>query len=752
MYIMRHLRVSAVAIAAAAGLFLFSSGEAVTLVTTYDNPEPHSYASFGSSVAVSDGSDVYIAANRHDGTEIGEGRVYRPEVINAPAIANPNPQEGAHFGNHIAVGSMSQNGGHLLLIPASFEDVGGNADQGRVYFHSVDDNYIHAVDSPNPEADGVFGSAAAVGNVVPDDPSSFWITEAVIGAFKETVPGGGLGRVYVFGGQSEDLLMTINSPAGAVHFGASVALGDINDDGLDEIIVGSPDDPVINGYDGRVYVYSRGADGLPVLEYTLSIPVNDSAISERFGSGVAAGDVNSDGKDDIIVASPRENLPGYWAAGAVHVFSGADGSLLYSLNAPVPQTSAFLGGSALAVGQIDGVGGEDIVVGASSEDVNGNYDQGRLYVFSSSGAHLATIDSPDPGSYVFFGGAAGLKDNGDGTSDIIVSAWGYSSGGQDYIGRAYRISLAGGGDGDGIPDETDNCPFDYNPDQLDSDGDGIGDVCDPNPFPFADFDISLDADSTGNTATSVAAIDGCGAIAGPGGTLTLDVVLTGVPPGVYLAGTAFDLDYDESVVKITSVQHDLLFGSSPPYSPFILNDALPDTDGDFRLDVVDLSGSTENSDGVAVRLTLEAVANGTTVLDLTDNITGDHEPEVYDGDGIPQNLNLVRDAEIVVGGSCPAGVVDSDADAFQDYREDYLGTSVTRSCPATSTAGDEAVDAWPPDFDDSQLITISDVLALKPVFNNSGPGINRYDLVTDGSVTISDVLAIKPVFNTSCTP
>jgi hypothetical protein len=156
---------------------------------------------------------------------------------------------------------------------------------------------------------------------------------------------------------------------------------------------------------------------------------------------------------------------------------------------------------------------------------------------------------------------------------------------------------------------------------------------------------------------------------------------------------------------------------------------------------------------VAVRLTLEAVGSGTTVLDLTDNYTGDHMPEVYDSHGVRQNLDLVRDAEIVVGGSCPAGIVDSDADAFQDNREDYFGTSVTRSCPATPTVGDEAVDSWPVDFDDNQLVTISDVLALKPVFNTAVPPTSaRYDISPGSGINISDVLRLKPVFNTSCTP
>ncbi|MFH1396785.1 MAG: putative Ig domain-containing protein [archaeon] len=50
--------------------------------------------------------------------------------------------------------------------------------------------------------------------------------------------------------------------------------------------------------------------------------------------------------------------------------------------------------------------------------------------------------------------------------------------GDDYISPFIFLEVLADTDGDGIPDEDDNCPFDVNPDQLDSDGDGWGDVCD----------------------------------------------------------------------------------------------------------------------------------------------------------------------------------------------------------------------------------------------------------------------------------
>ena len=99
--------------------------------------------------------------------------------------------------------------------------------------------------------------------------------------------------------------------------------------------------------------------------------------------------------------------------------------------------------------------------------------------------------------------------------------------------------------------------------------------------------------------------------------------------------------------------------------------------------------------------------------------------------------------------------IDTDNDGFSDSLEAYLGTDSNKACPATSTANDEPIDAWPPDFNDDQTVDISDVNALRPpVFNSvvGAPNYSpRYDLNNDGIIDISDVNALRPpVFGSHC--
>jgi hypothetical protein len=98
----------------------------------------------------------------------------------------------------------------------------------------------------------------------------------------------------------------------------------------------------------------------------------------------------------------------------------------------------------------------------------------------------------------------------------------------------------------------------------------------------------------------------------------------------------------------------------------------------------------------------------------------------------------------------PAG--DVDCDGYSSADEGIIGTDPDEDCGFTP-GGAAASDTWPPDFVQSNGINISDVLALKPVFNSAVPPTSaRFDLVVSGGINISDVLALKPFFGDSCPP
>jgi hypothetical protein len=114
-------------------------------------------------------------------------------------------------------------------------------------------------------------------------------------------------------------------------------------------------------------------------------------------------------------------------------------------------------------------------------DTNGDYDvfvrdlqtgTTTLVSVNSTGTDSGNDESGNPvisadGRYVAFKSYA---------SDLVATD---TNGESDVFAFPLEVDT----DADGVPDDQDNCPNDYNPDQKDSDGDGIGDVCDPTPYP-----------------------------------------------------------------------------------------------------------------------------------------------------------------------------------------------------------------------------------------------------------------------------
>jgi hypothetical protein len=157
------------------------------------------------------------------------------------------------------------------------------------------------------------------------------------------------GTSRVVSGADLSVLFQLPGDSPSDYLGAQVSgVGDVNADGV-------PDVAAVGGAN-YVRVFS-GADAAVLYDFHGSETLGRFSIGSG-GRVAGGGDVNADGYADIVVAGSRgvENL------GTVHVFSGADGSVLYSLAGDSPED--HFGSDLALVGDVNGDGLDDIIVGA----------------------------------------------------------------------------------------------------------------------------------------------------------------------------------------------------------------------------------------------------------------------------------------------------------------------------------------------------------------------------------------------------
>src|SRR5262245_24634076 len=144
------------------------------------------------------------------------------------------------------------------------------------------------------------------------------------------------------------------------HFGASCAeVRDVDGDGIDDFLVRSPLVSTTLLDCGRATLFS-GATGAVIRTH------DGSTAGENFGTSVAAaGDVDGDGTPDYVVSAPRRSTS-LTFVGEVVVYSGRTGSLIWSVFGPV--ANGVLGNSVAGVGDVDGDGKDDVIVGTRSDD------------------------------------------------------------------------------------------------------------------------------------------------------------------------------------------------------------------------------------------------------------------------------------------------------------------------------------------------------------------------------------------------
>ncbi len=197
------------------------------------------------------------------------------------------------------------------------------------------------------------------------------------------------------------------------HFGWSLAAEDFDGDGIDDLAVGAPFEIVYDGLDPNIE-----AGGLAVLYGTeaglsaggsqwfdQSTDGIDSVPNglELFSWSLAAGDLDGDGFADLAVGVPGEILgsdPIVVGAGGVHVLYGTDDGLSAGLSQWFHRNLPMLGfanpsdefGRALAVGDLDGDGFEDLAIGVPRADYDGLTNDGIVYVVYGTAHGLSTDD------------------------------------------------------------------------------------------------------------------------------------------------------------------------------------------------------------------------------------------------------------------------------------------------------------------------------------------------------------------------
>ncbi len=218
------------------------------------------------------------------------------------------------------------------------------------------------------------------------------------------------GNVQLFSGADGSLLRKLNGGI-THHMGFSVAAaGDVNGDGRADILVGSPN---ANNRFGIAAVYS-GANGSVIHEFH----GDPAGIRPQLGYAVAsAGDLNLDGYDDMLITAARYGVS---EDGVAYAYSGIDGSLIYEWTGPA---SSWFGTSIAALDDLNGDTVPDIIIGAPRADVGANLWAGQAFAYSGlDGAQILAWSGETASAHYGWSVANGGDINGDLIGDPVIGA------------------------------------------------------------------------------------------------------------------------------------------------------------------------------------------------------------------------------------------------------------------------------------------------------------------------------------------
>jgi hypothetical protein len=307
-------------------------------------------------------------------------------------------------------------------------------------------------------------SVAAAGDVNGDG-----LADLIVGAsYGDSLAGTDAGYTYVVFGKTSgtgiDLPavadvsggFVINGQGAGDSSGWSVAsAGDVNGDGLADLIVGAPySDPAAGGNGGRSYVVFGKTSTTPINLSTVAggaggFVINGQCADDQSGISVAsAGDVNGDGLADLIVGAHDGDPAAGTDAGRTYVVYGKTSSTAINLTEVATGIGGFVvsgqgeddlsGSSVSSAGDVNGDGLADLIVGANKSDPAAGSNAGRSYVI------LGTTDGSFGPTAVNWLGTDGADTYSDGgTAQTLVAGAGNDTLDPDRSSRHSAFLLGG---------------------------------------------------------------------------------------------------------------------------------------------------------------------------------------------------------------------------------------------------------------------------------------------------------------------
>lgn len=379
------------------------------------------------------------------------GAAAAPGVFVEPEVEVLYTLEGERAGGQLgwavsAVADVDGDGASEVLTSAPFDPSGGES-AGRVYLYS-----------------GATGESLLTWTGAAGDRLGFAIADAgdVDGDGTPDViagapgPTGAVGAAFVYSGADGHEIAMLSGTAPGDFFGNAVTgVGDVDGDGLADVLVGAPRDPALGENGGRVALFVAA-------DWTAPRWSREGEAGARLGAGAGPlGDANGDGIGDVVVGAPGNG-------GAIWVLAGDDGSDVLAPLAGDPDAASLGQFFVAGVGDVDGDAVPDVYAGDFGDGTLGP-GTGRAYVWSgASGARLHTFAGTAPGDGLGCGRGGGDAD-GDGTPDLAVGSYSASPG---EVEQAGFITLFSGTSGEVIRTITGTTPFE----QIGFDVVTLGDV------------------------------------------------------------------------------------------------------------------------------------------------------------------------------------------------------------------------------------------------------------------------------------